>query len=430
MTGFASLAFSAPTRRGPALDQAAYVGFTGHYVQALEQTTEADPAAILATTLSLFGAYVGPGPHVQIGDDRHPMLLNVLVIGHTSTARKGTSYGVVRRVFKQADPIFMAENVVSGLSSGEGLVHAVRDPDERDDDDKRPRDPGVSDKRLYVIETEFAVTMGRGKREGNSLPGVLRQAWDGSDLRVLTKSPVKATGPHIAITAHVTPKEFRTRVLDSEMAGGTYNRFLPVWSERARLLPEGGGADENTVGDLAVRLRRAASAARQRGRMELDNSARQLWIDEVYPALNPHSGEDGPVIQFTARATAQCMRVAMGYALLDSSPVITTAHLTAAHAVVAYAEGTARHIFGDSTGSSRLDQLLAAIRDAGSRGLTRTEISRKFSGHIPGPELDNLLEHVAAHPDFAEEVRRTGGRPVSVYRISGEGETSEQRQAS
>ncbi len=414
---FASFAFAAPSRRGPSLGAAAYTGFLGEFVRSLEATTEADPAAILATTLSMFSALVGPNPHLRIGDDRHPFLVNVLVIGHTSTGRKGTSSGVVRRVFRTADNTFVSENVVSGLSSGEGLVFAVRDPEHRDvdDDSKRPADPGVLDKRLFVIESEFGVTMRRSRREGNTLAGVLRQAWDGTDLHVLTKMAVKATAPHIAITGHITPGEFRAGVLDVDLAAGTYNRFLPIWSERVQLLAEGGGADDELVTRLAGEVRARADKAGAFGRVVLHPTARDLWCERIYKSLNPDDHDDGPVTQFTARATAQCLRVAMGYALFDAEPIISGDHLRAAHAVVDYAAATARHVFGDSTGNTNLDKLLDAIRKAGTEGLTRSQVSRVFSNHLSKQELDDLLDHVCGTDGFVEKVRDTGGRPLTLY---------------
>lgn len=41
---------------------------------------------------------------------------------------------------------------------------------------------------------------------GNILSAVLRQAWDGSDLRTLTKnSPTRATGAHVSLIGTSLP---------------------------------------------------------------------------------------------------------------------------------------------------------------------------------------------------------------------------------
>ncbi len=66
-------------------------------------------------------------------------------------------------------------------------------------------DEGVTDKRLLVIEPEFAQVLRAVARHGNTLSSTVRTAWDTGNLATLTKSdPVTATDAHIAIIAHVT----------------------------------------------------------------------------------------------------------------------------------------------------------------------------------------------------------------------------------
>ena len=46
------------------------------------------------------------------------------------------------------------------------------------------------------------------ERDGNSLSGVLRDAWDGKDLAPMTKgNRIRATAPHVGIVGHVTQNE-------------------------------------------------------------------------------------------------------------------------------------------------------------------------------------------------------------------------------
>ncbi len=77
---------------------------------------------------------------------------------------------------------------VTGLSSGEGLIERIRDPQSEEDDG------GTMDKRLCVTDTEFSTVMARARREGSTLgtapAGLGRPApW-----------PTKATLPHVAIS--------------------------------------------------------------------------------------------------------------------------------------------------------------------------------------------------------------------------------------
>jgi hypothetical protein len=49
-----------------------------------------------------------------------------------------------------------------------------------------------------------------------------------------------AAGEHISIVAHITTEELRRRLTQDSMANGFANRFLFVYTQRIRELPEGG----------------------------------------------------------------------------------------------------------------------------------------------------------------------------------------------
>lgn len=50
---------------------------------------------------------------------------------------------------------------------------------------------------------------------------VLREAWDGDQLRTLTKnSPTKATGAHVSLVGHVTKEELLRHLNETEQANG------------------------------------------------------------------------------------------------------------------------------------------------------------------------------------------------------------------
>jgi hypothetical protein len=75
--------------------------------------------------------------------------------------------------------------VVSGLSTGESLKFHVRDPRYEKQYNKKTKktevvlvDAGVDDKRLPVIEPEFARVLRQQFRTGNTLSPTTREAWD------------------------------------------------------------------------------------------------------------------------------------------------------------------------------------------------------------------------------------------------------------
>lgn len=404
-----------PDREGPVPSPLVFHGFPGAVVTRLETTTEADPVAILVTLMAAGGAMIGRGPHVRIGDDRHPALIWPLIYGNTSTGRKGSSRSTAMRVIRAADEQFAMRNVVSGLSSGEGLLEELRDQDDDEEGGSGGRDrPDPDDKRRLVVESEYAVTMARGKRDGNTLPGMLRQAWDGDHLSVMNRSKLKATDPHIGIVAHITGREFRAKAQDSEMAGGTYNRFLPFYSHRNLMLPHPVGADEQIVTAYGITFRDHVYAARTVGQVRFSPAANKLYTEELYEALTDDSAA-GPVAEFTARAAAYCQRIGMLYALLDHRAQIEEDDLRAAHALVTYSQDSARHLLlGSGTGDLHLDKLVRAVRDAGPDGLTQTQVTRMFGNRIKAADKNQLVAKLLEMEGYAMVPRPTGGASAKV----------------
>ncbi|WP_436788231.1 DUF3987 domain-containing protein [Yinghuangia sp. YIM S10712] len=404
-----------PDREGPTPSPLVFHGFPGTVVRRIESTTEADPVAILVTLMAAGGVMVGRGPHVRIGDDRHPALIWPLIYGNTSTGRKGSSRSTAMRIVRAADEIFAVRNVVSGLSSGEGLLEELRDQDDDEEGGSGGRDrPDPDDKRRLVVESEYAVTMARGKREGNTLPGMLRQAWDGDHLSVMNRSKLKASDPHVGIVAHITQREFRAKVQDSEMAGGTYNRFLPFYSHRNLMLPHPVGAEEQIVTAYGIKLREHVAAARSVGLVRFSTAASKVYTDELYEALTDDSSA-GPVAEFTARAAAYCQRIAMLYALLDHRAQIEEDDLRAAYDLVGYSQDSARHLLlGSGTGDVNLDKLIRAVRDAGPDGLTQTQVTRMFGNRLKAADKNVLVSKLLEMDGYAMLPRPTGGASAKV----------------
>ncbi|GAA4671836.1 hypothetical protein GCM10023347_27280 [Streptomyces chumphonensis] len=401
-----------PQRLGPTPHPDVFTGWLGETVRELDPTTEADPVAVLVNLLSAAGAAIGRRPHVMVGNDRHPCLIWALTIGPTSTGRKGSATSTARRVLAEALPEFFGpEHTPRGLNSGEGLIEYVKD-----DDSDNPA-PASIDKRLWVLESEYAVTMSRGRREGSSLPGVLRQAWDGDSLGSMVRDSLKATDPHIAILGHITPEEFRAKMQDSEMAGGTYNRFLPIFCHRNLVLPGSRGASPELVANLAAGWRTVLNDAARVEHVKFSPDAWALYCDEVYPALSDDSA-GGVIAQFTARSAPYVQRVAMVYALCDHTDTITEAHMRAAWQLLNYARASAVHLLGNVTGDPKVNKLADAVRAAGPDGLSADQVRRLFKNSSRA-DRDRLTAELLDQPGYVRTQRPTRGRPTTVISYAG-----------
>ena len=400
----------------------AFHGLAGDLVSTLAPHTEADPHAILLSTLVAFGNAASDGPHFMVERDRHTARLFAVLVGDTSKARKGMSWSHVRGSLARGDEHWARNNTTSGLSSGEGLIWAVRDPIYRQEAIKKKGrvveyqqvqvDAGIADKRLLVMETEFARTLKVIGRQGNILSTVVRQAWDSGDLRVMTKnSPAKATGAHIGVLGHITKSELERELDDSEAANGFGNRFLWMMVRRSNVLPEGGRPPEAEMAEIGERMAEALAFAQSMGEMRRDPAARDIW-HAVYPTLS--AGKPGLFGAMTARAEAQVMRLALVYALLDMSNAIREPHLRAALALWERCEATIRHIFGDLTGDPIADAILRALRTQGP--MQQTAISHLFGRNVKAERLARALSTLLDADLVACEPSETGGRPATVWR--------------
>lgn len=401
-------------------DAAAYHGLAGDIVKVIEPASEADPVAILVQTLVCFGNRIGRNAYWQVEATRHYGNEFAVIMGQTAKGRKGTSWDQAIRLFRTADdapddPLNLRrswgrECIASGLSSGEGVIHQVRDPVEKDGE---TTDQGVEDKRLLVVETEFANVLKQCDRQGNILSTVIRQSWDTGTLRTLTKhSPTRATGAHVSIIGHVTTEELTRYLSATESANGFANRFGWFLARRSKLLPEGGQPDPQAMEEVSDRLREAIRFAEGVELINRDAEAREIWYDVYGPLSDGRPGLAGALL---GRAEAHVMRYAMLYAMMDSSPAMRAEHLLAALALWDYAERSILFVFGDALGDPMADDLLKFIRQAGSRGVTRSDISAYLSRNAPSDKVNRALVLLRTHGLAHDRQEKTGGRAAERW---------------
>jgi Protein of unknown function (DUF3987) len=395
----------------PVLDRVMFRGLLGEIVEKAEPTTEADPIGVYVSLLAGTGALIGPGPHVKIGNTKHPLLIWPLLFGRTGSGRKGEATETAE-LFLLSSYLDYSELRESGLSSGEGLIELIRDPD-------GPNDSGGRiDKRLLVFEPEFSSVMARARRDGSTLAAVLREAWAGKALGVLNKKRVRASSSHVVIIGHVTAKEFRLRLADAELAGGTFNRFLPLWIEQSKRLAIPPGMDDQELSHLAKQLGTAIEEAPS-GVIDFDPEAAEYWTGEVYDELSAADDEDQAWTEFTRRAPAYCRRIAALTAVLNGDECVTVGDLKAAAALMRYSISTAKYVLDQQTRDPRLDRIRRAIGGAGQQGMSRSEIFGLFSRNLEKAKLDTLLDELVRSGAYEHfEVRGTG-RPSERYRLRG-----------
>jgi bifunctional DNA primase/polymerase-like protein/primase-like protein len=398
-----------------------------------EPATEADAASVLMQLLTAFGNACGRGPHMILGHSRHSLVFYVLIVGRTSSGRKGTSWDLVESLMERVDADWFENRIARGLSSGEGLVFAVRDPTyvrarkdgQKDDDEsaddlenfvQRIDDPGVEDKRLLALETEFSQTLRVMRRDTNILSQTIRNLWDSGAAGSLVKhAPSKTTKAHVSIIGHIVREELRREMSDVSLVNGFANRFLFVCSQRAKLLPEPPPIDVADILSIAEELRTAIEWAQDVNLMIFDADAQTYW-NHVYThdLAVERAGVFGSV---TARAEPYVARLSMLYALLNGKAIVKRRHLEAAMAIWRYCEASARYLFADNPIINDADRVLRIVQANSGGAMSQTEISNALHHNWESARLAAALETAVAAGRLITETVPTGGRPATVYRL-------------
>lgn len=347
----------------------ALIGLAGDFVRLVEPHTEADPIALLGNFLVGTGVLFGREAYAIADGRRHYPVESLLVAGQTGSGRKGTATSRVMPVLEAVEEDF-SSRVLSGLSSGEGLIKGIS-----------PAEGAIvlpgEVRRFLALLPEFASLLTVMKREGNTLSAILREAWDCNRLRVLTrKEPLDVDGVNLSIVAHVTPEELLSNLTATDRCNGFANRFLIVLVTRSKRLPEGGG-DVN-LSPIVTRLHEAVEAATGRGPIARDCAARELWAVAYERLTRQRDGIRGALC---GRAEAHVLRLSLLYALLDSANAIRPEHLQAALAFWEYCERSITHIFGGASGDADRERILVALTDGPK---TVTELRRVFSNNRDG----------------------------------------------
>lgn len=392
----------------PVLDEAAYYGLAGELTKAIAPYSEADPVAILLHTLIGAGCLIGSAPHVLIEHSPHSPRLNALLVGETAS-RKGTAWSTPRYVLSKVDGLWVTQRVKSGLSSGEGLIYQVRDAN--------GEDPGEPDKRLLLIEPEFASTLKAMERQGNTLSPKIRDAWDHGNLSPLTKiERTTATNAHICIIGHITPYELQRSLTATERANGFANRFLFAFVRRAQYLPSGQGAPLSILEPYIRRFQHVLESSRLRERLVRDDQAEELWAAMYRGIEAEHPGMTGSIL---GRGAAQVLRLSLLYSLLDEAectsvkPAIRPSHVLAAIALWDYCKASVLYLFGDAVGDVVAERLLRAIQVGPQSDTALYEILGKHDYGRKETALALLVRLNRVHDSRV----KTAGRPIRLWHL-------------
>lgn len=427
-----------PHRNAPQPDHTCLYGLIGDVARAGSEGTETNAHAIAANFMAYLSCAIGRSVYLPIGNTRHHTRLFCLHIGRSGRGRKGDAVSLVLRIdaaLRAIDDAFAPQIHRGGLSTREGLAALIHDGYRQGRQDI----PAIEDKRLWVVESEFANVLHQGRRDGNTLSAALRDCWDGIDLKPATKSNrVYASDPHVCLSGAISPSELRGLMSAREMSNGFANRFLMIWAERVRMLPFPKETPQAVVEHLARRTLEVLAFVRadhhdEREHLKMELSPRAQWRYAQLYRGELHDGvDDGAIGALLERSAPMLLRLAMLMALTDLQTRIEAQHIDAAMAWIRHATASVRFVFVSAAEDARLSQVvdlsnrvLSFLNERGQA--TRSQISSEcFRGKMPKARIDASLEHLLASTppkitvQWGERADGAPGAPLRVYRLATE----------
>jgi len=421
-----------PHRNAPSPNEDCLYGLIGDIARAGSKTTEANAYAVALNAMAYLGCAVGRGPFMSVGNTWHHARLFTNHVGRSGEGRKGDAVSLIRRIAHRVHETSAAlapQIHAGGLSSREGLAFLIHDGYR----EGKEEIPAIADKRLWVIESEFANVLHQGKRDGNTLSAALRDCWDGVSIRPATKGArLWATDPHVALSAAITPSELKAMIAARDLTNGFANRFLTIWAERTKILPLPEATPTTEVDRLAARVcevlnycRASSWGNRDTNRVSLSKEAEDCWKTLYEDELNSRNHGER-INALLERRAPMLLRIAMLLALTDKTNSVTPDHVNAAMAWIRYSVESVKFIFASGADEAATEEtnataekIIDILKDKGSA--TRTQLFAEFSNNISKDVLDEAISCLlAANPPrvLVEQKPATGaGRTAKVYKL-------------
>ncbi|QTN27472.1 DUF3987 domain-containing protein [Rhodoferax sp. AJA081-3] len=420
-------------RNAPQPELSCLHGVFGDVARAGSDGSETNAYAIAANLMSYLSCAIGRGPYLPVGNTWHHTRMFLLHVGRSGRGRKGDAVSLVIRLdhaLRELNAAFAPQVHRGGLSSREGLVALMHDGYRQG----RLEVPSIADKRLWVVESEFANVLHQSRRDGNTLSAALRDCWDGVSLKPATKNNrLYATDPHVCLSGAISPIELLSLVQHRELTNGFANRFLIIWAERSQVVPFPRETPQAIVTALAQRLLDILQFVHanwhdtmDRLRVELSPKAQWRYAQLYRGELNEDSGSP-LVAALLERRAPMLLRIALLFALADLQLCIDVPHIEAAMAWVRYTTASVKYIFTSAAENERTAQVIETAqriltflqeRGAGSRRDITVDC---FKRHVSKARIDEALEHLlgSSPPKIQVQLvsrpRECPGTPTKIY---------------
>lgn len=366
---------------------------------------------------------------MRVGEDRHGPELCVCMVGTSAVSHKSGTVSFGHMVFNEwydvMDTCIGAPGLgsgffreVSGIESGQAFIEIWPTAAEIAGGE------GIG-RAVMMVEKELTTMWKKAARKGSTIPEEIRKAWDGDLLAVRgvragNHRVLPANYRFSAVGATIHSLASKTIVESGADVSGDGNRWLWCWGQEVPKPVKGQPSFDkhplvNTVRDQVRGVINSIERARNEGwwpgsaigtggvplvefgepRLWWTIEADQMWLGDegtdragqgVYADLLNELRANAPgsamVKGLKGRGAQQVMRLAIGYEMLKAGPgwarlvrdtvrsdgqswCLSVEALKWALAVWRYCADTVEHLFSNTTGDAKVDELVSAIREAG-----------------------------------------------------------------
>ncbi len=342
-------------------------------------------------------------PHMRIQYVGEQVLSDYIVlVGRTGMARKDTARRFVQKLWTETIGKDRAVGYAPGIGSGEKLLDLLADQQAlkqfrsggNEDADDEVVLPGRS---LWLTLGEMRTMLNKGQQDfvKATLFPIMNEVWDGnSTVGLPTRTnPFEVQGANLNILAGTTKAWLTDFLIEEQVLGGFFNRFVFYPGEDERDLPNPPPPNATKWNSLVRKLRDVLEFWAKQSRSSLmihganTETAWSSWYCDFKNRARSMADLDTALL---IRLPDHIMRQAALHASLDCSLEIRIEHLQPALELGRYWEASYLYVWagGAETLNSRLAQTIRRHLQTGP--LTRIQLLRKLGGHRDRVQIDRV----------------------------------------
>lgn len=360
----------------PVPEDAVFNNAFGRLTKPLDPHTEAHRVAVMASFMSIFSGYLGNRPYIKAGRNNMPLAFWTIICGPTGKGRKGTATNLAMEIADMAIPSFTNGQIQYGIDSGLGLIQELH---------SRIVSGSPHPEPLCFYEEEFSKVLDAAKKD-RRFGATMTKLWDGKTIMHKTaKETYIVPKPHGSFITHVQPKLLRDVRKSKDAAGGTYNRFVVLWSQKSKSIPTFEESDEynGVIADAVRTFRKMCETGSNLTEVRVSKSLGQKFDRHHRPIMDELISVNEEIAEFGERAVAYLLRIAALYALAEGLEWVKESHFDSALALMRYSISSLEYVLsGDSTFGGRTplaEKVAATVKEHGI--MTYSAMKALCGGH-------------------------------------------------